>query len=100
MKTNILISIFGVCLLFFILECISIAPHYEKQMAEVRSIEEDPDFGFIGEDYRTLVKFKDGHTQYIGGKRGEVGEMILVDKVVGRSTLFGIFAEHSQISNK
>lgn len=72
-----------------LVEASSIRPVYRKEMATIKSIQDDPPYGFIGEDKRTLVKFKDGSTLYLGGARGEIGEEILVSRQVGRESMLG-----------
>lgn len=81
------------CVILFI-ESLSMVPRYVLEAATIRSIGPDATGlgGFPGESERTLVKFDDGLTTYIGGRRGEPGERILAPRIKGTKTAFGLLA--------
>lgn len=86
----VLVLIAGV----FFMEACSAMPDYRAELATVRWVEPDAKGlgGFPGESERTLVKFDDGATMYVGGRRGEPGERILVPRQRGVRTMFGILS--------
>ena len=80
-------------MILFVLECMSTTPHYVLEKATVRKVIDDPDWGYIGTDFRTLVKFDDGFTTHVSGDRGDPGERILVHRQYGTKSLFGIMGK-------
>ena len=85
-------ALLGVCLLMLFIEATSAMPRYELEPATVRKVVKNPEWGFVGCDERTLIRFDDGFTTEIGGNKGEPGEKILAHRQRGVRTIFGIFA--------
>lgn len=91
----------ALCFVFVpLFEAVSVTPVYTTQEGVILSVEEDPDWGFIGEDFRTVVKFPDKSVGKYGGDLGKEGDIVRVRVQVGDRTLFGIFGDYGQFWNK
>jgi hypothetical protein len=77
-----------ISLLFLgIVELISVDQTKELQTCTIQEVIPCPDGIFFKN--QTRVKYEDGFTENVNDKRGEVGEVIKVRRVVGRESLFG-----------
>ncbi len=88
--TDILLILAMALLAAFILELFSAAPHYILEPATVRKVVKNPEWGFIGADQMTLIRFNDGFDSQIAGNRGEPGDKILAPRQHGTETIFGL----------
>lgn len=73
-------------LLFF--EGLSLTPKFTPDRAEIVNVQNDSEWGFIGEEKRTLVQWTDGSRSYLPGALGEKGEVITAQKKDGTKSLF------------
>lgn len=89
------VGLLALAALLLFIEAFSISPRYELEPATIRSVGPDATGmgGFVGETERTLIRFDDGLTDYMGGRRGEPGERILAPRRRGTSSALGILAQ-------
>jgi hypothetical protein len=99
MKTILIstgITVISISLLVVLLEAFSIWPGYVTQQAKIINVQDDSKWGYIGEDKRTLVEWRDGSRGYIPGAMGEPGEIILASRQIGTTSLLGWFGDRRQ----
>lgn len=82
-------------MVLFMVETMSIDFRFEKQRCVILEVQNDPEWGFIGEDKRTLVRFADGSRGYLPGDLGAVGEEMTTGVKIGTASLFGILGDMS-----
>jgi len=86
-------SLAAVILLALILEAASVGPHYALKDAVIVSVQDDPPWGYLGEDKRTLVQFSDGYRDYTAGDLGKAGETVKAWRHCGTDSIFGWFSK-------
>ncbi len=86
-------ALVAVTLFALLMEAISVGPYYRLKDAVIVHVEDDPPWGYVGHDKRTLVKFPDGYRAYTAGNLGKEGEAVKVPRVCGTDSMFGWFSE-------
>ena len=84
----------------FFFEVLSCSPRYELLEATIINVQADPEWGFLGEDKRTLVRFSDGLRTYAPGSLGNPGDIIKASRRVGTESLFGWIGDESLLWRK
>ena len=83
------IGVFGL-----MLEAMTVMPHYVDEPATVRKVvKEGTSWGYIGTDLVTLARFDDGMHAECGGDRGEPGELVLMPRQRGTTSMLGILGD-------
>lgn len=101
MKNNYLFlavaAILALAAATLILELVSAEPYYEYEWGTIRGVVEDPKWGCVGEDFRTLIKYDNGISGFVCGDLGEEGERVRVyRRTEQKISLFGWFADYSR----
>lgn len=81
--------------LFWFIEAGGAVPHHELEPATVLKVQADWPSGFVGQKFRTTVKFADGFVTDVGGDKGEPGDKILAYRQRGVDTPFGVLARRN-----
>lgn len=81
-------------------DALSLAPTYQSALVRIVSIQDNPRWGFMGEDRRTLVEWSDGMRTYVPGEMGEPGDAILASRIAGTESLFGWAGDHRMACNR
>lgn len=91
MKIATYLAVASVALLAvtFMLDLMSLQPAYDLADAVVVNVQPDTKWGYIDEDWRTLVQFADGYRDYAPGALGEPGDALKVERQNGTMSLFG-----------
>ena len=84
----------GILFLGFILEFMSMDYWYETEPATIIEVQPDPDWGYVGEDWRTLVMWEDSVRSYVPGDLGNPGDRLQASRQSGTGSLFGILGDH------
>lgn len=71
----------------------TVGPHYALKDATIVSVQDDPPWGYIGHDKRTLVRFEDGYRAYTAGDLGKAGESVKAWRQCGTDSIFGWFSK-------
>lgn len=105
MKEKIATILIAAAILLFLItfcELTSIGLRYKLEEAIILKVVPDAKGlgGFIGEDVRTLVRFKDGLTSHLGGDRGDPGEIILAPRTDGTISMFGLAGDTGLFFNR
>lgn len=82
------------CVFIAMIEATSCNPYFQLEEAVVRKVVDDPPWGFIGHDKRTIVRFHDGYNTAVAGDIGEPGETVVAPRQRGVITAFGILGDH------